>query len=173
MVSTFEEVSYGNAQTTGGVVTCQHGPTECEGNMIEACATEIGGSNLGVEFTTCMFAAIPWASAATAGRKCAVAVGISWAPVDKCFGKGTGAQGVKLIAANAARTAALQPPHTYVPWLVVGGTPIPDPPSGGPAPADFLTAICKAYTGTPPACCSAPEIAALRHRTEHLSKKDW
>jgi hypothetical protein len=63
--------------------------------------------------------------------------------------------------ANAKRTNALNPQHQYVPWVLVNGTLVPDPPTGGPSQAKVLAAICDAYTGTQPACCTAEALAAL------------
>lgn len=156
MVSTFEEVPYGNAQTdpTSGQVTCQHGPTECTGNLLEACAVaQSGDGPEWLSFITCMysnFEAIPQPA-----KGCAKAAGLSWTKLDACA---TGAEGAALIAANANRTDALNPPHQYVPWVVVDGKLVADPPTGGPALDDVVAAICAAYDGkAKPACCKGGE----------------
>jgi interferon, gamma-inducible protein 30 len=166
MVSTFEEVPYGNAQTSpSGKVTCQHGPSECQGNLFEACAvaqsTPTGGQWL--PFITCMYA--DFSSVPAPAQSCASSAGLDWATLNACA---TGPEGAKLIAANANRTNNLNPPHTYVPWVTVNGTLVPDPPTGGPSEADVIAAICAAYVppagGAKPACCpkeaAAPGAAA-------------
>jgi interferon gamma-inducible protein 30 len=63
--------------------------------------------------------------------------------------------GTQLILANANRTAALVPPHTYVPWVVVNGQPIGEDPN-----SNLLSSICDAYTAAgganaPAACATA------------------
>lgn len=48
----------------------------------------------------------------------------------------------------AAETNALQPPHQYVPWVVVDGQPLYEDYE------NFISYVCKGYTGTemPKAC---------------------
>lgn len=162
MVSSYEDVPYGNAQQApDGSITCQHGPTECAGNMIEACAIAHAKTTADwIPFITCMYA--DYRNVPTNARSCAEQTGLDWAAINKCYGGGTGTEGVALINAAANRTNSLVPSHTYVPWLLVNGTLVPDPPTGGPAQADVLSAICAAYTGPAEACCSAEAIEELR-----------
>jgi interferon, gamma-inducible protein 30 len=159
MVSTYEEIPYGNAQTdpASGKVSCQHGPTECEGNMIEACSVEHSTGAEWLSFITCMFA--DFSAVPKPAQGCAKSSGLDWTTVDTCV---TGGEGKKLIAANANRTDNLNPPHQYVPWLTVNGTLVADPPTGGPSQADVVSAICAAYTGKAPACCSAEALEEMR-----------
>lgn len=134
MVSTYEEVPYGNAETApDGTVTCQHGPSECQGNMLEACAIAHSPGMEWLDFITCMYAG--YRSVPANGQSCAAKAKLNWATLTKCFGGGTGTEGKALIAANAARTNALNPSHQYVPWLVVNGTLVPSPQTGGPSQA--------------------------------------
>ncbi len=53
----------------------------------------------------------------------------------------TGPHGDELIIAAAKRTAALEPPHQYVPWVVVNGIPL------GDAAAELAAIVCAAYDG--------------------------
>ncbi|XP_042461278.1 gamma-interferon-responsive lysosomal thiol protein-like isoform X2 [Zingiber officinale] len=46
-----------------------------------------------------------------------------------------------------AKTEALQPPHLYVPWVVVNGKPLYEDYE------NFEHYICKAYGGAPPRAC--------------------
>ncbi|KAL0481725.1 hypothetical protein AKO1_010401 [Acrasis kona] len=48
---------------------------------------------------------------------------------------------------NAQETAQLQPPHKYVPWLVIDGQHVEDYGD------DLLGYICARYKGTKPAGC--------------------
>ena len=49
--------------------------------------------------------------------------------------------GVELEVQAAAATAALDPPHVYVPWVTVNGIAI------GEGYQFLLTFVCAAYTG--------------------------
>jgi len=71
-----------------------------------------------------------------------------------------GPRGAAMIAAAAAATASLDPPHRYVPWLVVDGLPV-----GGQTAANLGALVCAAYRGPRPAACSrSPPAAALGGR---------
>jgi interferon gamma-inducible protein 30 len=80
-------------------------------------------------------------------QKCAANSKLAWATLDTCW---TGAEGKALDVAAAAKTAALNPPHQFVPWVTL------DAPGTFCTEAgcdDFIAQVCKAYTGTkPPAC---------------------
>ncbi|KAF2296845.1 hypothetical protein GH714_008338 [Hevea brasiliensis] len=58
----------------------------------------------------------------------------------------------------AAETNALQPPHRYVPWVVVDGQPLYEDYE------NFISYICKAYNGTavPKACSDESRNAIQR-----------
>ncbi|KAL4189621.1 hypothetical protein AMTRI_Chr08g208070 [Amborella trichopoda] len=70
----------------------------------------------------------------------------------------------------AAETNALQPPHTYVPWVVVDGQPLyKDYENVG-------AYVCKAYKGSlPPACnsaavlTSASLLSTVNHQKKHVT----
>jgi hypothetical protein len=64
--------------------------------------------------------------------------------VQKCV---TGDIGNQLMHKNAVETKNLNPPHKYVPWVVVDGKPNTD------ITEDMLGWVCNNYKGTkPPAC---------------------
>lgn len=54
----------------------------------------------------------------TQGKKCATQYGLSWESINSCA---TSEQGIALEVEVAKVTEALQPAHTYVPWVVVNG----------------------------------------------------
>ncbi|WMV32032.1 hypothetical protein MTR67_025417 [Solanum verrucosum] len=56
----------------------------------------------------------------------------------------------------AAETNALQPPHKYVPWVVVDGQPLYDDYM------DFISFICKAYKGTAPVPSCSSSINVIK-----------
>ena len=109
------------------------------------------------------------------------AAGYDYTPIDTCYGGGKGAEGNALILANAARTAALNPPHDAVPWIVINGKPVDAAGEGDPVwlNAHFLNLVCAAYTGAggkqPPAACGAvafaPAVASELDRAPSCPRK--
>jgi len=80
-------------------------------------------------------------------------------PVSDCYSSG---YGDKLELRYAAETNALQPRHTYVPWVVVNGEPLYD------GYYEFESYICKAYKGTKvPEACSQLSIRSIRKEREN------
>lgn len=69
---------------------------------------------------TCL-EATPLRRMLAAVNTCAKRAGLDAAELVECA---DGPQGDALEAAAAAATAALRPPHTYVPWVVVEGVPL-------------------------------------------------
>ena len=54
----------------------------------------------------------------TAAQKCATDLKLDWDKLSTCA---DGPEGVKSIAANKKKTDALNPPHQYVPWVLING----------------------------------------------------
>ncbi|XP_027773698.1 gamma-interferon-responsive lysosomal thiol protein-like isoform X2 [Solanum pennellii] len=65
-------------------------------------------------------------------------------------------RGNELELQYAAETNALQPPHKYVPWVVVDGQPLYDDYM------DFISFICKAYKGTTPVPSCSSSINVIK-----------
>lgn len=100
-------------------VTCQHGPTECLYNTLEACAIHHYPTNgQFVPFVVCLSAAAQGSGGLSTAKaqKCAANSKLAWAVLNTCW---TGAEGRALDDAAAAKTAALNPPHQYVPWVTL------------------------------------------------------
>ncbi|KAI7744500.1 hypothetical protein M8C21_013561, partial [Ambrosia artemisiifolia] len=66
-------------------------------------------------------------------------------PIIDCY---TSGRGHKLELQYADEITALEPPHDYVPWVVVDGQPLYEDYT------NFISFICKAYNGSsmPQAC---------------------
>ncbi|NWR81631.1 GILT reductase, partial [Centropus unirufus] len=144
-------VPFGNAQERNvsgkWEFLCQHGPEECLGNMIEACVMheakdfsasfpvifclEAGSSVTKNLEAVCPPPVPPFAGNASP-RGCPRATRAPLSPqclqvfapqldpqrVTSCV---RGDLGAALMHRNAQRTAALSPPHQFVPWVVVNG----------------------------------------------------
>lgn len=138
-------VPYGNARVaSNSEISCQHGPYECLLNTVEACAID-AWPDLDVHFSFiyCVEDLVvkrqykDWES-------CFEKLGLDAKPVTECY---KSEHGHKLELKYANQTDALEPPHRYVPWVVVDGQPLLEDYE------NFEAYICKAYKGTPPKAC--------------------
>jgi interferon gamma-inducible protein 30 len=113
---------YGNARekqsAEGWEFTCQHGPTECFGNVIEACALKYITDPLAQQkFFVCVETHVR-------GQKhpdfknAAMACTTDAASIMNCA---NGKEGMDLQHTIAVETEQLNPRHTHVPWIVVDG----------------------------------------------------
>ncbi|XP_047333521.1 gamma-interferon-responsive lysosomal thiol protein [Impatiens glandulifera] len=150
-------VPYGNAKiTNNSTINCQHGPSECFLNTIEACAIDTWPDlNTHFPFINCVEKLVydrkfpEWDS-------CFDVLGLDRNPVDECYSTG---HGKELQLAYADETSALEPPHQYVPWVVVNGNPLFEDFE------NFMIYICEAYTGTyTPSACSSLAITEEKTR---------
>ncbi|XP_061456742.1 gamma-interferon-inducible lysosomal thiol reductase [Rhineura floridana] len=143
-------VPYGNAKERKGATKwefeCQHGPDECLGNVMEACLIHLfedmyfplifcmeSSANVTQNLPTCMKLYRP---------------DISLANLTACV---NGDLGNKLMHANAERTRALNPPHKYVPWIVINGSHTEALQSR--SQAALFKMVCDLYKGEPPVAC--------------------
>lgn len=100
-------------------------------------------------------------------ESCFQETGLNSESVLDCYKNG---YGKKLELEYAGQTDSLQPPHKYVPWVVVDGQPIYEDYE------DVDAYICKAYKGELPEACKelplliTPESKANRAR--HVSRID-
>lgn len=149
----FEIVPFGNAQEqpygSSWYFTCQHGPNECIGNIIESCALHLYPDPAQhIPFLHCLEQYGPY----TYGSYCAQLVKIDYTPINTCANSD---QGKQLEHQMALKTLSLNPPHQYVPWLNLNGqhtTAIQNGLSG-----NMLATVCNAYTGTKPVECTQTE----------------
>ncbi|CAF2261220.1 hypothetical protein BRARA_H02941 [Brassica rapa] len=124
---------------------CQHGAVECFLDTVEACAIDAWPKlSDHFPFIYCVESLVTedkydkW-------ETCYEKLNLSSKPVSDCLGSG---HGQELELQYAAETSALQPPHEYVPWVVVDGQPLYEDYE------NFISYICKAYKGdkVPGAC---------------------
>lgn len=152
---------WGNARlTSNNSFICQHGPNECLFNTVEACAID-AWPNLDdhFPFIKCVESQIhegkytQWAT-------CFKELGLDPKPVTSCY---NGAYGKQLVLKYARITAALIPPHQYVPWVVVAGKPLLEDYE------NFISYICKAYKGIPPSACKKASFASVvKQKTKNV-----
>jgi len=140
-------VPYGNArENPDKTFTCQHGPNECKGNMIEACGiNNYPDQEKHWPFLVCLEHGQPHND----GQKCASATGLDWSGINACYNNKT--LSYNIMHAWAQETKNLSPPHQYTPWITLNNKPLYQ---------DFdniKQKICAAYTGTKPSGCNREE----------------
>ena len=144
---------YGNAQETqrGNVweFNCQHGPEECDLNLVETCALHMLSHPVQfMPFIHCLETNPSMANA----KACASQLAIEWGPISNCV---NGSEGNHLEHQMAVKTRALNPPHQYVPWIVVNG--VHNDQIQEAAQSNLMQVVCTTYTGVKPHACRVAE----------------
>ncbi|NXM31790.1 GILT reductase, partial [Oxyruncus cristatus] len=145
-------VPYGNAQerNVSGKwdFQCQHGPEECLGNMIEACLMH-EAKNFSTYFPVIF--CLESGSSITKNLEACLQI---YAPeldrgrIAACV---QGDTGMALMHQNAQLTEALDPPHQFVPWIVINGKHTDE--LQAQAEASLLGLVCRLYQGEKPEAC--------------------
>jgi len=146
----FDYFPYGNARETknsNGSYTfrCQHGASECEANIIMACAMNFHANySQYIPFVACMEEeTMP----VTAGEKCAKKAGFDYSEIKACSASSLGNS---LMHKIAVATDGLSPAHQWTPWVVMNGKPL----TQSQLDEHLVKLVCDAYTGSdkPSAC---------------------
>ena len=149
-------VPYGNARETRKgdkwVFECQHGPKECQGNLIETCAIALL-KNISVwfPFVHCFEENTERSeepNPAEIAENCAKSLRIDYTPIEACV---SGPQGNELEHKMALKTDALKPQHQYVPWVTINGKHTTKIQLE--AEDNLLELVCEFYTGKKPSAC--------------------
>ncbi|XP_029987267.1 gamma-interferon-inducible lysosomal thiol reductase [Sphaeramia orbicularis] len=153
-IMTVTLVPYGNAKeipSANSPFTCQHGALECTGNMIEACVLHLTHPSTAFHIIYCMESAVDVIAAAEPCLRLHDP-GVSWSSVQSCV---NGTVGKRLMHRHAAMTRALDPGHTYVPWVTVDGEYTKQ--TEDQALSSLFQLVCQLYKGVkPPTCTGAP-----------------
>ncbi|KAI7757892.1 hypothetical protein M8C21_032461 [Ambrosia artemisiifolia] len=123
----------------------QHGKWECLLNTVEACVIHAWPDVTDhFPFVYCV-ERLNNEGKYTEWEKCFDILNLDPKPVADCYNSGLGH---KLEVQYADETKALEPPHAYVPWVVVNDQPLYEDYT------NFISYICKAYKGSnvPQAC---------------------
>uniref|UniRef100_U5ERN9 Putative gamma-interferon inducible lysosomal thiol reductase n=1 Tax=Corethrella appendiculata TaxID=1370023 RepID=U5ERN9_9DIPT len=144
-------VPYGKASTftnnDGSLrFECQHGPTECQANIIHACSIEaIHDSTIRLNFISCMIRdnMIP----KDAFHRCAKEYSIDIESIQKCYDSPHGSE---LLKIHGEATNALRPKVSFIPTVTLDGS------QGRQASIlkDLFKEVCKVAAGRGP----MPEI---------------
>ncbi|NXQ82875.1 GILT reductase, partial [Nyctibius grandis] len=160
-------VPYGNAEerNVSGKwdFQCQHGPEECLGNMIETCLMD-EAKDFGTYFPVifCMESGSSVTKNLEAQCLQVYAPQLDAGRIAACV---QGDTGTALMHRNAQLTEALNPPHNYVPWVVINGKHTDE--LQAQAQTSLLQLICRLYQGEKPEACGgsgAPKSLASCRR---------
>jgi len=89
-------------------------------------------------------------------QNCAKTGNLDWSIITACTGPNTdgndyGYPSNALMHQMAVATDNLNPPHQWTPWVVINGKPL----NQAQLDESLTKLVCQAYTGVPPAGCSA------------------
>nr|XP_011466176.1 PREDICTED: gamma-interferon-inducible lysosomal thiol reductase-like isoform X1 [Fragaria vesca subsp. vesca] len=151
-VVTLRMVPWGNAWlNSDGSFACQHGTDECLLNTIEACTITIYPNvNRHFRFIQCV-ERLTLQNKHNKWADCFEMSKLGTVPID-CYNSGYGNQ---IETKYAKETIQLNPPHKFVPWLVINNKPLAENYD------KFMTYICQAYKGKSPEACRS-----IRSKTE-------
>lgn len=150
-------VPYGNARETKKgqkwEFECQHGEEECKGNLIEACLIHLLEYNY-FPIIFCMESGI---NVVQNLPQCLKVYAPDY-PLSNITACVNGDLGNQLMHLNAKLTDGLDPPHKYVPWIVINGNSTDALQER--AHDSLFSLVCSLYTGEPhPACsCKTPTL---------------
>ncbi|XP_047984794.1 gamma-interferon-responsive lysosomal thiol protein-like [Leguminivora glycinivorella] len=114
---------YGNAwKTENGKIQCQHGPEECYGNKLHACAIDIlKDTTQYVKYTACMMSGQEDGSGGSNDKgatSCGKQMGIDATKIIECA---KGEKGEKLLEKYGEETDYEVPDLRSVPWSLING----------------------------------------------------
>jgi len=145
-------VAYGIANDTlqdnGFTFNCQHGPEECRGNLLLACAREhLWPQDAYVDFSICvMDAEYP----PDAGQQCAETLGLqNYADIVKCTETEEGELALHRLGEMQREEV---PGLNYVPWMQVNGENDADLQKA--AEFNLFQLTCQEFGGEKPAACN-------------------
>ncbi|XP_063597950.1 gamma-interferon-inducible lysosomal thiol reductase-like [Penaeus indicus] len=131
----------------GYVFECQHGPGECKGNMIVACAKNYLNHEAYVDFTLCLMSGF---YPPIEGEKCAERVEVEWQPIDNCS---QSVQGERLLHEAGLEQGLLDPRPDWMPWIILDDVFTQE--NQHDAQEDLLELVCRSYQGEKPEACPA------------------
>jgi len=126
---------------------CQHGPNECRGNMMQACAIKYNPSQQKiVPFVHCVMTA---GNPPNSGKQCAEKTGLDWNQISQCA---EGAEGESLLHDMGVKTDTQKPRIHFIPWITINGDnsdTVQDQ-----ALSNLQSLVCRSYKGPTPSSCT-------------------
>uniref|UniRef100_A0A1W7RAG1 Gamma-interferon-inducible lysosomal thiol reductase n=1 Tax=Hadrurus spadix TaxID=141984 RepID=A0A1W7RAG1_9SCOR len=146
-----ELVPYGKAhetQLSNGTYafSCQHGPNECYGNLVQTCAINLlNDTSKSLPFVNCMES---YSDSHNRGETCAKRQDLNYNEILQCIGS---KQGNIWQHEMAQKTENLNPRLHFVPWITVNGKYTQT--YQRKALSDLLELVCNVYEGLKPEAC--------------------
>ncbi|XP_045486730.1 uncharacterized protein LOC110994806 [Pieris rapae] len=154
---------YGNAETVEKnnkiYFTCQHGPTECYGNKLHACALDIVKSNTrALKYNICMmkYSNSNQGSDDNAADKCGKSLLIDSTPIKKCAKGSRGTELLKLYGEESKKADFKHVPHILINGVKNDGK-------------HFMRDVCAAFAEPPSEC----RDILRRTKLQRKMKQNW
>ena len=132
--------------SNGTVLThsCQHGPNECYGNKVHACAIASLESGTAAAFVNC---SMSQPDPPSAGPVCANLLNVSYSRIEECVNS---QEGEFLLAAYGVRTHSQTPSVYWLPWITYNNTFYEQDLDA--SQQDLLPVVCKHLVTKPQSC---------------------
>lgn len=146
-----ELIPYGKATTrktdVGYKFECQHGPVECDANMIHACSIDaLRNSTVRLEYLSCMIKNN--LEPVNIMKSCAKRMNIDYWSIYDCF---VGDKGKELLAGYGEATRKLVPAVSFIPTVTLDGSSEDQPK----ILKDLLQEVCLRFKKITPEGCSS------------------
>ncbi|RWS02005.1 gamma-interferon-inducible lysosomal thiol reductase-like isoform X2 [Dinothrombium tinctorium] len=115
----FGKATYAEHPNGSVTFTCQHGPKECRGNMLQSCALHIFNINQTMPLIYCMESN---SRPEKALDSCAQRIGLNASLISDCANS---VQGERYLLEEGKATEALRPRLNFVPWITINGVRMP------------------------------------------------
>lgn len=148
---------YYNAKSGRWIYECQHGPKECQGNLIETCAIYITkrDETKFFPFIYCLETGDPVNDA----QRCAQQTGIDWNRISDCVNGTEGNIYQHAVALDTPKD------HKYVPWVIFNG--VHTEKIEDMALSNLKELVCDSIQGPKPAPCLKTQTKAERCMNNH------
>lgn len=148
-IKTDEHYLFKTLPTSPPTFQCQHGKSECDGNIMHACAIKYIPKTSITPFIICTMST---KDPPNAGQICARSLQVDFNPIQACITSGEGDQ---LMYNYGLQTDRLKPPHQYVPWILFDGNFNED--DNQRAGIDLVRVLCLKLQN-PPVVCNSVEL---------------
>jgi len=123
---------------------CQHGPTECEGNIVHNCAVKYVQENLLMPYINCMMK--DNYEPMRIGKTCAEMLDINWLVIEKCT---KGKEGQQLMAKVGYESLGVEHRLSFIPTIALNG----DYDNQRGLLKNLLSGVCNKFNGPRPEKC--------------------
>jgi len=127
------------------IFICQHGESECLGNMIHSCAMKLLDTEKYMQLFFCM-AALTNFVPEKSSYQCSQELGIEPEPIKACV---RSRESQKDMLAITSKEDLLKTPRKWVPWVLINGAALEVEEE-----FDFMRGLCTAMSSTAPAVCA-------------------